>query len=147
RDLPDGLGCLRIGCESSCDECHYYQLVKEQETNVLVLTGRKRLISDWKRLGEVADLRIRFARNGYECSMMIEKFRPDYIVVDCSFGKRKTGQVCENFFDDPRIPVTRIILSSRTKDIGEYCSKDVFGWIRRPFTIQQLRDCIHGSLN
>jgi hypothetical protein len=40
--------------------------------------------------------------------------------------------------------VARIILASR-KPIGDdYCSWDVFGWIRKPLRFQQLKACIRG---
>jgi hypothetical protein len=64
------------------------------------------------------------------------------VVIDCAIGKRRTGLVCENLFNDPRIPVVRIILASKNKEIEEYCDRDVFGWIMRPFSIEQLRNCI-----
>ena len=34
RDLPDGFGCLRVHCESTCDDCEYYRLVSGQAINV-----------------------------------------------------------------------------------------------------------------
>jgi DNA-binding response OmpR family regulator len=88
---------------------------------------------------------LRYAESEYECSFIIEKFRPDYIVVDCSLGKRRTATVVRNLFNDVRIPVVRIILASRTKQLKEFCDKQTCGWITKPFGIDQLKDCISGA--
>lgn len=144
RDLPDGLGCLRLYCKSTCTECDYYKMVSEQGLNILVLAESNRIITDYDDI-DIDGLHIRFVRSEYECAMMIEKFRPDFIVVDCTFGKRRTEIVCKSLFNDPRIPVVRLILSSKTKKLSDYCDKEVFGWIKKPFSIEQLKNCIEGT--
>lgn len=145
RDLPEGMGCLRVYCKSTCAECNYYRMVIKQGLNVIMLGESRRFFQDWDRLDDVDDIRIRFAESEYECSFIIEKFRPDYIVVDCSLGKRRTATVVRNLFNDVRIPVVRIILASRTRQLKEYCDKQTCGWITKPFDIEQLKDCISGA--
>ena len=142
KDLPGGLGCLSLLCDTKCSECDYYKVVSEQGMSVLVLRHSKALIADPADSGVANDLEIRIASGEYEAATTIEAFRPDYLVVDCSFGKKRTTEICSSLFADARIPVARIILSSKTKDIGNYCDREVFGWIRRGFTLQQLKDCI-----
>ena len=145
RDLPEGLGCLRVYCKSSCEECNYYHMVKEQGLNIILLGPNRRLFRDWDMGDNLNGVQIRYAENEYECSVLVEQFRPDYIVVDCSFGRRRTGLVCSNIFNDVRIPVARIILASKTRKLKEYCDREVCGWITKPFTWQQLKDCIDGA--
>ncbi|MFC1728931.1 helix-turn-helix domain-containing protein [candidate division KSB1 bacterium] len=145
RDLPGNPGCLRLDCDLTCQECEYYKLVNGKVHNVLILTESRILLKDSFRLDTVHDLKVKMVANEYDCSYVIEKFRPDYIVVDASFGKKRTSLFCNNLFNDPRIPVTRIVLASESREHQEYCDKEVFGWIKRPFTIQQLRDCISGT--
>ena len=145
RDLPDGLGCLRVYCQSDCQNCDYYQMVRGQGLNIIMLSENKRLVKNFERLNEHDGYHFRFAESEYECSFIIEKFRPDYIVIDCSFGKKRTGIFCTNLFNDPRIPVPRIILASKTRNLKDYCDKEVFGWIKKPFTFHQLKDCILGA--
>lgn len=144
KDLPGGMGCLNLLCDTECSECEYYKVVSGQATNILILSDGKKLLGDMHRLDDTRGLHIRFAENEYEAAVLIQQFRPDYMVVDCSFGKKRTAQICNNLFSDIRIPVARIILSSRTKNVQNYCDKEVFGWIRRPFVIEQLRECILG---
>jgi excisionase family DNA binding protein len=142
RDLPDGLGCISLQCEASCADCDYYKLVSGQARNVLVITSSRILVSDAVALDREKALNVRFAASEYEASQLIQSFRPDYIVVDCSLGKRRTAVLCTDLFNDDRIPVARIILSSREKILDEYCELEVFGWIKKPFTIRQLKVCI-----
>lgn len=145
RDLPEGLGCLRVYCRSTCTDCDYYKMVNGQELNVILLSESGRLVRDWQRDGNTNGLQLRIAETEYECSSIIQTFRPDYIVVDCSLGKRRTAAVCRNLFNDTRIPVVRIILASKTKQLKQYCDKEICGWITRPFTVLQLKDCIAGA--
>lgn len=145
RDLPDGLGCLRLHCQSSCADCEYYKLVKEQGVNVLILSESRNPVRDKQNLEHENDIHVKFAASEYECSLIIDEFRPDYVVIDCSIGQKRTRLVCECFFSDPRIPVARIILASKVRTLQTYCEKDVFGWIKKPFTIRQLKDCIEGT--
>jgi excisionase family DNA binding protein len=144
KELPGGLGCLNLMCDADCEQCEYYQQVQGQGLNILVLSESKTIVTGGERRSNANGLRIRFASTEYEAAVLIQRFRPDYVVVDCAFGKKRTGAICNNLFDDVRIPVARIILSSKTRRIQDYCDKEVFGWIRKPFAIEQLRECIQG---
>ena len=142
KDLPDGLGCLNLLCDTNCFDCEYFKLVRGQGLNVLVVSEGKRLIKDLDKSDRTDGLRIRFVHSEYDAGTIIQEFRPDYIVVDCAFGQKRTAMICSHLFGDIRIPVARIILSSKTRKIRDYCNKDVFGWIKKPFTIEQLKEYI-----
>jgi excisionase family DNA binding protein len=144
RDLPGDLGCLAMQCAESCPQCGYYNLVHNQTTSVLVLSKNDHLINERKSSLPQDDLDIRIVHDEYEAASIIQSFRPDYVVIDTAFGKRRSADLCSNLFNDARIPVTRIILASRTQKLKEYCDKEIFGWIRKPFSIKQLRACIQG---
>jgi len=144
KELPGGLGCLNLMCDTACADCEYYKLVHGQGLNVLILTESSSILKGQERLEKAEGLKVKFCSGEYEAAVAIQVFRPDYVVVDCSFGKRRTGSICNNLFGDIRIPVARIILSSRSRNIDDYCDREVFGWIRKPFDIEQLRECIQG---
>jgi excisionase family DNA binding protein len=144
KDLPGEFGCLNLLCDTECSECEYYKTVAEQGINVLVISENKNVIKNVDPAGSANGVQIRFASNEYEAAATIQDFRPDYVVVDCSLGKRRTAEMCGNLFSDIRIPVARIILSSKTKKLKEYCDHEVFGWIKKPFSIEQLMECIRG---
>lgn len=144
KDLPAGLGCLNLMCDTECSECEYYKLVGDDKTNILILSENQRIIRNADGRDEFNGFQIQFADSEYEAAAKIQSFRPDYVIVDCAFGKKRTGSICGNLFNDIRIPVVRIILSSKTRNIGDYCDREVFGWIRKPFDLEQLKECIYG---
>lgn len=144
KDLPGDMGCLNLMCGVECSECDYYRMVHGQGLNVIALANTGKLISDIQGSGVRDGIDIRFATAEYETASLIQGFRPDYIVVDCAFGKRRTADICSSLFADIRIPVPRIILSSKIRKIEDYCDREVFGWIRKPFSLQQLKECIRG---
>jgi excisionase family DNA binding protein len=144
KELPGGLGCLNVLCDTECTNCEYYRLVHRQGLSVLILGKSDKLVRDASAADEGEDIRVRRVASEYEAAAAIQGFRPDYIVVDCAFGKRRTSSICNSLFCDVRIPVARIILCSRDREVKDYCDKEVFGWIRKPFDLQDLRDYIRG---
>ncbi len=144
-DLPEGIGFLRLNCKTTCDQCEFYELVNEQNPNILICSVSDGIISDIENIESCGGMNIRIVRNEYECATTIESFRPDFIVIDSALGIKRSRRLCANLYEDPRIPVTRIIVSSRTRRTTDQCDKDIFAWIKKPFTTQQLRECTEGA--
>jgi len=144
KDIPGGLGCLNLMCDTECTSCEYFKVVNGQKLNILILSENRKIVQDLDSLDDNGIFGIRFSEDEYSAAVAIQEYRPDYIIVDCSIGKKRTGFICNNLFNDIRIPVVRIILSSKSKNIKDYCDKEVFGWIRKPFNIEQLNECIRG---
>ncbi|MFH1438654.1 MAG: helix-turn-helix domain-containing protein [Pseudomonadota bacterium] len=142
RDLPEGLGCMGLNCTPSCKQCDYFKLVREQGPNVLVLGEKGTLLKDMADPDGGNDIHVTFVDCEYDCALVIQEFRPDYIVVDCRLGRKRTADICAKLMSDARVPVARIILASRSRKLGDYCDQKILGWIKKPFTIRQLRDCI-----
>ncbi len=144
KDIPGGMGCLNLMCDTDCTNCEYYKVVNGQKLNILVISENQNIVQDFNTLDDSGLFKIHFSKDEYSAAVKIHENRPDYIIVDCSIGKKRTGFICNNLFDDIRIPVVRIILTSKSKNIKDYCDKEVFGWIRKPFNIEQLNECIRG---
>lgn len=142
RDIPEVFGYLRLHCKTTCDQCEYFRNVKEHGLSVLVVTRSGSLIKQLKHDTEHEDIEIKLVTSGYETSCTIESFRPDYIVVDWSIGTRVAQDLCNHLVQDPRIPLTRLILTSPDKEAAEMCESEILGWLRKPFTVTQLRDFI-----
>ncbi len=142
RDLPGGFGCLAMQCAASCEECEYFKLVRDHVINVLILGEPERVVIDFDGTDRHPDLAVKYIADEYKAASIIQTFRPDYIVIDCSIGKRRTSALCTNLFNDARIPVARIILASKVRNLNDYCDKEIFGWIRKPFSIEQLFNLI-----
>lgn len=145
RDIPGGFGCARMLCQDDCSMCDYYRLVNNQGINILIISRADNLLKDRESLNTEHELEIEFVDNEYKAGMVIQSFRPDFIILDCSIGKRQASSLCGSLFDDPRIPVPRVILTSKSHNMSDYCEKEVFGWIRKPFTLRQLKNCIKGG--
>ena len=119
-------------------------MVHGQVQSVLILCESRKILTDRSKLDFVNDLQVRFVEDEYECSYLVEKFRPDFIIIDVAYGRKRTEAFCNNLYNDPRIPVVRLILASPIMDFQEYCDNEIFGWIKKPFTLEELKNCIKG---
>jgi len=145
RELPAEAGHAHLFCEGPCEECEYYRLIGGQRANVMVVTDKPELRVSLEREAKDADLNLRFADCEYRCSMMVEKYRPDYVVVDCSLGADRSRDFAQILDEDPRIPFVRVILSGNRQERPAECDKLVYAFIQRPFTASMLSDLIRGS--
>jgi excisionase family DNA binding protein len=144
RSLPEQFGPLKLFCETSCEECDFYQLTHASATSVLVVSRNKA----WreKLLAQAQDraLDLRCAASEYGCGKLIQTFRPDFIVLDSSFGSSRTREFCHHLAADERIPFARVILASQKASWAEKCASEVFAWIKKPFSVDQLTDLVSG---
>jgi excisionase family DNA binding protein len=142
REIPEQFGHLKLHCKTTCDRCDYYNVVKEQGLNVMIITRSEGLIDSLLTEDLPENFHLEFARSEYECSLAIENFRPDYIIVDCSMGARRSRELCRHLSGDSRIPLTRLIMASRDSRTKEFCENEILGWLKKPFTLGQLREFI-----
>jgi excisionase family DNA binding protein len=142
REIPEEFGHLRLHCQTTCDACDYYQLMHGRGTTALMLTRSKNLAETLRQEAQDSDLLLQFASSEYECAAIVEKFRPDFIVIDCSLGKSRTRELCRSLGNDDRIPFARIILASQTTRLSDCADGEIFGWIKKPFTYEQLKGCL-----
>jgi excisionase family DNA binding protein len=145
RGIPEEFGHLRLFCQSSCEECDFYHLTHRQRRSVLVISRHHKWLDELTGQAADSNLKIECAQSEYECGALIENFRPDFIVLDRSFGANRTRNLCRHLNNDERIPFTRIILTSRLARWDDNCQQEVCGWIEKPFTIGQLDEFIEGA--
>jgi excisionase family DNA binding protein len=129
-------------CSKTCDECDYYNQVHLQATNVLVISDNQVLK---KTLPEKADedpINLEITDCAYSCSALVETFRPDYAVVDCSLEGKQSRDIVKYLNDDPRLPYVRVILAARGDELPEGDDGEVLARIRTPFTLDDITDCI-----
>ena len=135
---------LGLACNTVCEECEYFKLVRKQSVNVLTFSEDECLMEDVEEPDWSIGIRVLHVTCEYEAAAAVQEFRPDYIVIDCALGKKRTSALCGHFLHDQRIPVPRIILTSKKRGIGDYCEREAFGWLKKPFTARQLKSCIEG---
>lgn len=142
--LAPETGPPKMFCKVSCEDCEYYQIVHEQITNVLVITDNSGLTGALKKEAGNAPFNLEFADCEYTCSALVSRFRPDFAVIDCSLGSQTSRDITNHLAQDPRVPYVRVVLAGNDEEFPEECDKEVFARIERPFSIQDIRECIDG---
>lgn len=145
RSLPSEAGHARIFCDGPCEECEYYLTVGKTRANVVVVTDEDNLRSELEKEAPHADFDLRFTDCEYRCSMMVDKHRPDYIVIDCRMGTERSRDFAQMIDEDPRIPFVRVILAGDPAEQPAECDKLVFAYIKHPFTTDMLSNLIGGT--
>jgi excisionase family DNA binding protein len=140
--LPAESGHARLHCEGTCEDCEYFRVVRGQQLNVLLITEQGYLKEELEKELDKVDFNLRLVENEYHCSMAVENFRPDYVVVDCSIGRNKCASYTRHLSEDPRIPYVKIILVGETQEIPSECNRLIFAVMREPFSISELENLI-----
>ncbi len=138
-------GFVGLYCEGTCEECEYYKMVRDQHLNVLVVTDKSRLKDALERDSGGIDFNLRITDCEYRCSMLVEQFRPDYAIIDCSLGIERSYEFARFLYEDPRLPFVRIVLAGNQKKLPGGCDQIIHGLIDRHFTIETISGLIHGS--
>ncbi len=142
---PD-VGHARRFCESSCEDCVFYRRVKGLATNVLLITSDNDLIDG---LGgeENESVSLRFARNAYEASAIINDFRPAFAAIDTECIPAADTELVDSLAADPRVPGLRIILvvSPGMKRRKRRWPKNdlVVSVLEKPFGTRRIAAAIH----
>ncbi len=130
---------------TSCEECPYYRRIHRLPANVLVITADPELIGALKR--EATDsVHCQFAANAYEASAAVERFQPEFAVVDCSLPNGDPRELMACLANDGRAPGLRVILAVRSlTGVPRRCSasKDLLvAVLRKPFGAEAIRAII-----
>lgn len=144
--LEPDVGHAKRFCQNSCQDCVYYRRVKGLATNVLVLTADEGLVSRLAEEGSES-IALRFARNSYDASAIIQDFRPAFAAIDEELLASGDRELLDAMSDDPRIPGVRIILvvpqSGTRRRNDRPTSSLIVGVIEKPFRINEIADVIN----
>ncbi len=132
-------------CEKSCENCEYFQVVHQQSANVLLVTDNDILAADLKRSAKSTGFNLEVATCEYTTSALVDLFRPDYAIVDCSLGRQLSRDICDHLIEDPRIPFIRVVLAVENSQQLDACDKAIFARIEKPFGIREVAECISGG--
>lgn len=139
------VGHKQVFCKGTCEECDYYQIVRAQKTNVLVLTQNEDLASQLKNKARSESFALETTDCEYACSALVETFRPDYAVIDCALGPDRSGDLCKHLAADPRIPFVRVIMAAEADELPRDCDHKVFATIHKPLKIEGISGLIRGT--
>lgn len=138
-------GHSKLFCKRSCLECDYYRSVHGQAINVLVVTDDASLTESLERDVRFAPFNLRVTDCEYRCSALVEVFRPDFVLIDCSLGTEKSKDICLHLMGDPRIPFVRVIMAVGDDGVPSACNKEVFARMRKPLGITEIAECIRSA--
>jgi excisionase family DNA binding protein len=79
--LDTDVGHAHQFCEGSCEDCVYFRRIQGMSTQVLFISADEELVSRVEWVGDDS-VSLRFARNGYEASALIQEFRPEIAIID-----------------------------------------------------------------
>jgi len=110
--LPKGMGYNGGLCATSCESCAYYFYHQGRPFKILVVTDNPACRDNLTREEGSQKIQFQFVSCEYESSMVIDRFRPDFVVVDCTMQESKCQEICHHVADDPRIPEATLILAT-----------------------------------
>ena len=147
--LDTDVGHARQFCEGSCEDCVYFRRLQGLSTQVLFISSDEDLLDriEW---GEEDPLSLRFARNGYEASAMIQDFRPEVAIIDLENLPDQGLGLLDSIAADPRVPRIQVILvvpaGMMPKILKRPRHRLVVSLLEKPQVCERIADLVRGSV-
>lgn len=129
-------------CNRHCDDCDYFREMHGKMANVLVVTNDRVLSSNLLAEAEQASFNLEITDCEYNCSAIVNHFKPDFVIVDCILGRQISREISRHIMGDPRIPYVRVVFAGTRESFPQRCDREVFALIPRPFDIEGIEQCI-----
>lgn len=136
--LPAESGHSRLYCEMSCADCEYYWQVHGQKSNVIVVTTDDRRCTRLNEKSPAMKFNLKIAANEYDCSLLINEFRPDFVVIDRSLTIQRRNDLINNLHKDPRLPLVRVVLDSDPAKLSKSLRRKVFAFVKGGATLGSI---------
>jgi TusE/DsrC/DsvC family sulfur relay protein len=134
-------------CPTTCKECAYYRRAVGKPTEVLVVTSDQDLVRDLKEPACDA-ISLRFARNAYEASMVVQTALPAFAVVDRETVSGGGEGLVEGLVHDARLPGLKIVVAVAHGDeqmlVGDDDWRFVVRVLEKPFGVNRIAEIIDG---
>jgi excisionase family DNA binding protein len=140
KERGEGATC----CPSDCEDCAYYKEQLQRPLKILVFTESDMLKESLAAEGGSSKLRLQFTSSEYDCSLAVNSFRPEYVIVDCATEFSRYEKLCWHLADDPRIPAVRIIVALPPDKKHQVNLRGVVGVIDRPFNLAEIGKFVKG---
>lgn len=99
--------------KTTCDACEYFRERQHAPVRLLIVTDsaelRRRVSAGVEAQSR---FRVEFASHGYDCSLQVERFRPELVVIDGSLAVDECAALCTHLANDVRIPGVKIVLAA-----------------------------------
>jgi excisionase family DNA binding protein len=132
-------------CNKHCEDCDYFREMHGKVANVLVVTNDRILASNLLAEADQASFNLEITDCEYNCSAIVNHFKPDFVVVDCILGRQVSREISQHITRDPRIPCVRVVFAGSRENLPRSCDREVFARIPRPFDVASIEKCV--SLN
>ncbi len=132
----------KLFCNKRCEDCDYFREMHGKTANILVVTNDQVLASDLLAQADEARFNLEVTDCEYNCSSVVNHFKPDFVIVDCNLGRQVSRQISHHIMKDPRIPYVRVVFAGGKEDMPQECDREVFARIARPFSIGDIAECI-----
>jgi excisionase family DNA binding protein len=106
-------------CPTSCDLCPYFIENAKHSLKVLIFTEEQSFRELMSKQFQFSSVDFRFACWDYECSFIIESFRPQYVIVDGNAGQEKHERLRWHLSNDPRIPGVKVVIAGSLAETAE----------------------------
>lgn len=147
--LETDVGHSRQFCEGSCEDCVYYQRLQTGSAPVLFITGDLELESQIECF-DAESVILRYARNGYEASAMIQDFKPEILIIDMEAIPGQGLDLLDSIAADPRLPHVRVILVAPPGQLERILQRPrhrlVVSILEKPDVCQHIAEIVDGSL-
>jgi excisionase family DNA binding protein len=147
--LEGDVGHSRQFCHGSCEDCVYYQRLQGGSASVLFITADQNLEGQIEGFGG-EEVSLRFARNGYEASTVIQEFRPEILIIDLEGLPDHGFGLLDSIAADPRLPRARVILVAPPGTIERVLQRPrhrlVVSVLEKPQVCGHIADIVNGSL-
>jgi excisionase family DNA binding protein len=147
--LDGDVGHSRQFCHGSCEDCVYYQRLQGGSASVLFITADQNLEGQIEGFGG-EEISLRFARNGYEASTVIQDFRPEILIIDLEGLPDHGFGLLDSIAADPRLPHARVILVAPPGTIERVLQRPrhrlVVSVLEKPQVCGHIADIVNGSL-
>ena len=132
----DGIGATC--CTSECEDCAFYRERNQSPTKTLVFTDDAVFVDSLTRDAESSRLQLAFTNCEYDCSLLIDTFRPEFIVIDCAGSAEEFEEICDHLMSDPRLADAKILLALPTgEELGSGRARGA-ATVNHPFTLGEL---------
>ena len=133
----------KVFCDQHCEDCSYFQEMHGKRANVLVVTDDQVLSSALIAQADGARFNLEITDCEYNCSAIIDHFKPDFVIIDSNLGIRVSQQMSSHIMKDPRIPYVRVVIAGGKEAYPNECDRKEFARMTRPFDISNITECIY----
>ncbi|MBT8396566.1 MAG: excisionase family DNA-binding protein [Gemmatimonadetes bacterium] len=147
--LDSDIGHAHEFCEGSCEDCVYFRRIQGMSTQVLLISSDDELVNRIEWTGDDS-VSLRFARNGYEASALVQEFRPEIAIIDLEGLPDQGFGLLDSIAADPRLPHIRVILAIPPDSMGRMLQRPrhrlVVSMLEKPQVCDRIEEVVRGSM-